>query len=204
VTGPAGEVKLSTRSFGDQLNRLIQVVHGRGLPPLSNKELAEAVQARGVRCTPQYIGQLRADKHAPSLEMARALAQVFGVPIDYFNDPGIARSADEQLTRLAAVQDAGVTRIALRAAGLSPRALEALHEVIDRIRAEEGLPSDSQEHKPYPASDNLCRRRMSCCGNLIILHAIDRNSALLIISGQERGHRVASLIVASRAYSGYD
>jgi len=84
--------------------------------------------------------------------MARALAQVFGVPIDYFNDPGVARSTDEQLACLAAIQDAGVTRIALRAVGLSPRALETLHEVIDLIRAEEGLPTDSPEPRPSPTS----------------------------------------------------
>jgi hypothetical protein len=42
----------------DQLNRLIEVVHDRDRPPYTSKELAEAVRARGVRCTPQYIGQL--------------------------------------------------------------------------------------------------------------------------------------------------
>jgi transcriptional regulator with XRE-family HTH domain len=95
-----------------------------------------------VRCTPQYLGQLRAGKHAPSLELARALAQVFGVPIDYFNDPAVASVADRQLIALAALADAGVTEVALRAAGLSPGALETLHEIIDRIRAEEGLSTD--------------------------------------------------------------
>jgi hypothetical protein len=80
--------------------------------------------------------------------MARALAQVFGVPIDYFNDPGVAHDTDQQLAYLAAVQDAGVTKVALRAAGLSPRALETLHEIIDRIRVEEGLPTDSQDPGP--------------------------------------------------------
>lgn len=127
-------------------------MHRRDRSPCTNKELAEAVQARGVRCTPQYIGQLRADKHAPSLEMARALAQVFGVPIDYFNDPGVAHDTDQQLAYLAAVQHAGVTKIALRAAGLSPRALDTLHEIIDRIRAEEGLPTDGPDLGPSPAS----------------------------------------------------
>jgi transcriptional regulator with XRE-family HTH domain len=117
-------------------------VHRRDHPPYTNKELAEEVRIRGVRCTPQYIGQLRASKHAPSLEMASALAQVFGVPIGYFNDPDVARSTDQQLGNLAALADAGVTRIALRAAGLSPGALETLHEIIDRIRAEEGLSAD--------------------------------------------------------------
>lgn len=142
------EAELSAQSFGVRLNHLIDVVHRRDRPPFTNKELAEAIQARGVRCTPQYIGQLRAGKHAPSLEMARALAQVFGVPIDYFNDPGVARDTDQQLAYLAAVQDAGVTKVALRAAGLSPRALETLHEIIDRIRAEEGLPTDGPDLGP--------------------------------------------------------
>lgn len=141
---------MSVQSFGDQLNHLVQIVHGRDRPPYTNKELAEAVQARGVRCTPQYIGQLRANKHAPSLEMARAVAQVFGVPIDYFSDPGVTRSTDAQLAFLAAIQDAGVTRVALRVAGLSPGALETLHEVIDQIRAEEGLQADGPD--PGPSS----------------------------------------------------
>jgi transcriptional regulator with XRE-family HTH domain len=147
-------VRLSAQSFGDQLNHLIAVVHRRDRPPYTNKELAEAVQARGVRCTPQYIGQLRADKHAPSLEMARAIAQVFGVPIDYFNDPGIASSTNQQLAVLSALADTGVTQIALRSAGLSPSALETLHKVIDRIRAAEGLPADPPDSPgPSPASD---------------------------------------------------
>jgi transcriptional regulator with XRE-family HTH domain len=153
-TGPgqAREAELSAQSFGDQLNQLIEVVHRRDRPPYTNKELAEAVQGRGVRCTPQYIGQLRANKHAPSLEMARALAQVFGVPIDYFNDPSVARDTDQQLAYLAAMQDAGVTKVALRAAGLSPSALQILHEVIDRIRAEEGLPTDGPDSGASPPS----------------------------------------------------
>jgi transcriptional regulator with XRE-family HTH domain len=152
VTSPAREAQLSAQSFGEQLNHLIDVVHRRDRLPYTNKELAEAAQARGVRCTPQYIGQLRAGKHAPSLEIARALAQVFGVPIDYFNDPGVARDTDQQLAYLAAIQDAGVTRIALRAAGLSPGALEILHKVIDRIRAEEGLLADDPHSGPPSVS----------------------------------------------------
>jgi transcriptional regulator with XRE-family HTH domain len=146
------EAELPGQSFGDQLNQLIEVTRRPGRPPYTNKELAESVQARGLRCTPQYIGQLRAGKHAPSLEMARALAQVFGVPIDYFNDPSVARSADQQLSYLTAIQDAGVTKVALRAAGLSASALDALHEVIDQIRAAEGLPVDGPGSGPSPAS----------------------------------------------------
>lgn len=138
----AREAELSGQSFSDQLNHLIDVVHRGRHSPYTNKDLAEAVQACGVPCTAQYIGQLRAGKHAPSLELARALAQVFGVPIDYFSDPGVARGVDRQLANLAALADAGVTKVALRAAGLSPGALETLNEIIDRIRATEGLPTE--------------------------------------------------------------
>lgn len=144
---------MSVHSFGDHLNYLIEVVHGRNRAPYTNKELAEAVQARGVRCTPQYIGQLRAGKHAPSLEMARALAQVFGVSIDYFSHPSVGRDTDQQLAYLAALQDAGVTRIALRAADLSPSALQTLHEVIDQIRAKEGRPTDGRAPAPSPTPE---------------------------------------------------
>lgn len=142
------EAELSAHSFGDQLNHLIEIVHGRNRAPYTNKELAEAVRERGVRCTPQYIGQLRAGKHAPSLEVARALAQVFGVSIDYFSHPDVGRDTDQQLAYLAALQDAGVTKVALRAADLSPSALETLHEIIDRIRAEEELSADDQALPP--------------------------------------------------------
>jgi transcriptional regulator with XRE-family HTH domain len=132
--------ELSAGSFAAQLNHLIATVHRPGGPPYSNKDLADAAQARGVRCTPQYIGQLRAGRHAPSLEMATAIAGIFGVRTDYFSDPVLARRTDEQLAFLAAVQDTGVTAVAMRAAGLSPRGLAALTAVIDQIRAVEGLP----------------------------------------------------------------
>jgi transcriptional regulator with XRE-family HTH domain len=150
LTGSAWEAELSAQSFGDRLNNLIDGVHGRDRSPYTNKELAEAVRACGVQCTPQYIGQLRANKHAPSLEMARALAQVFGVTIDYFNDLGVVRRTDQQLAHLAALADAGVTKVALRTAGLSPSALEALYEIIERIRAEEGLSTDRPDSGSIP------------------------------------------------------
>lgn len=115
-------------------------MHRPGGAPYSNKDLADAIQARGVRCTPQYVGQLRAGRHAPSLEMATVIAGIFGVQTDYFSDPVLAASTNRQLAFLAAVQDTGVTAIALRAAGLSPGGLAALTAVIDQIRAVEGLP----------------------------------------------------------------
>lgn len=147
------EFELSAQSFASRLNHLIATVHPRGRGSYTNKELAEAVQARGVRCTPQYIGQLRAHKHVPSLEMAGAIARIFGVPTDYFNNPDVACRADEQLAFLASLRDAGVTAVALRAAGLSADGLETLHSVIDRIRAEEGLPVE-RLGPPEPGQPN--------------------------------------------------
>lgn len=141
---PDRETHLPAQSFASLLAHLIGAVHPRGRGPFTNAELAKAVTAQGVNCTPQYIGQLRADKHAPSLEMAAALARALGVPINYFSDPDIARRTDEELAFLASLRDTRVTAIALRAADLSAEGLQTLHALIDRIRAEEGLPPEPQ------------------------------------------------------------
>jgi transcriptional regulator with XRE-family HTH domain len=115
-------------------------VRPRGQGSYTNKELADAVQDRGTSCTPQYIGQLRAGRHAPSLEMAAAIAGVFGVPTDYFSNPDTASRTDDQLAFLASLRDTRVTAVALRAADLSDQGLATLSTVIDEIRAAEGLP----------------------------------------------------------------
>ena len=135
-------------SFASRLNHLIDTVHPRGREPFTNRELADAVRAQGAECTPQYIGQLRAGRHAPSLKVAAALARTYGVPIEYFSDPAVADRTDDELAVLAKLRDAGVTAVALRAAGLSDAGLQALAEVIDQIRAAEGLPAESPGPPP--------------------------------------------------------
>src|ERR1035438_8123695 len=82
-------------SFASRLNHLIDTVHPRGREPFTNRELADAVRAQGAECTPQYIGQLRAGRHAPSLKVAAALARTYGVPIEYFSDPAVADRTDD-------------------------------------------------------------------------------------------------------------
>lgn len=137
-------MQLSAQSFGDRLNYLIATVYPRGQGPYTDKDLAAKIRARGGKCTPQYIGQLKKGKCVPSVELAAAIARVFGVPTDYFSNPDIADSADEQLAFAAALRDAGVTSVALRAVGLSADGLADLHAVIDQIRAREGLPAVQQ------------------------------------------------------------
>lgn len=134
-------MELSAQSFGDRLNYLIATVHPRGQGPYTDIDLAAKVRARGVKCTSQYFGQLRKGRYVPSLEVAAAIAFVFGVSTDYFSDPDVAQSTDEQLAFVAALRDAGVTSVALRAVGLSADGLADVHAVIDQIRAREGLPA---------------------------------------------------------------
>jgi transcriptional regulator with XRE-family HTH domain len=108
--------------------------------PYTNAEIAAGVQELGHSCTGQYIGQLKAGRHAPSLELARAIASFFKVPGGYFSDPETASRTDEQLGFLVSLRNAKVTALALRAADLSDEGLATLNEVLDQIRAEEGLP----------------------------------------------------------------
>jgi len=140
--------------FASRLNHLIDTVHPRGREPFTNRELADAVRAQGVECTPQYIGQLRAGRHTPSLKVAAALARIFGIRIEYFSDPAVADRTDGELAVLAKIRDAGVTAVALRAAGLSDAGLQALAEVIDQIRAAEGLPAEPLDPPPAGRSSS--------------------------------------------------
>ena len=68
-----------------------------------------------------------------------ALADFFGVPVSYFLDDDDAVRIDAELAMLAALRDAGVRRVALRAAGLSPKSLSAIQVIVERARELEGL-----------------------------------------------------------------
>ena len=72
-----------------------------------------------------------------------ALAGFFGVPPAYFFDDETAARVEAELDLLVAMKDAAVQKVALRAAGLSPRSLDSIAEVIERVRELEGLPRES-------------------------------------------------------------
>ena len=56
-----------------------------------------------------------------------------------------ARTSSRPLSSLlAAMRDTSVRGIALRAVGLSPKSLNAIKEMIERVRELEGLPSTTE------------------------------------------------------------
>jgi transcriptional regulator with XRE-family HTH domain len=157
VAGQKGET--ASGGLADRLNRLFAAVHPRGRGPYSNEEVARAVRAQGGDISKQYIAYLRkGERDNPRLHHLEALARFFGVPAAYFFDDEAASRIDEEIGRLEALRaagvrqpelraldDLGVTRIAIRAVGLSPKGLGFAEAVLDHLREMEGLPPQAHE-----------------------------------------------------------
>lgn len=145
------------RTFAEKLESLFRSVPGpRG--EYSLEEVAAGIRARGgPTISASYIWQLRKGiKDNPTKKHMEALADWFGVPPAYFHDDEAAARVEAELATLAALRDAGVRRVALRAAGLSPQSLAAIASIIESARQVEGLrngqelesaPSDAEEER---------------------------------------------------------
>lgn len=141
------------RLLSRRLNRLFETVHPRGRGPFSNEEVARAVRDQGGDISKQYIAYLRkGERGNPRIHHLDALAKFFGVPVSYFFDDGSAALTEKRLEELAAWRDAGLTQqdlqsleragvtgVAMRAVGLSPKGLEFAKVVLDQLREMEGL-----------------------------------------------------------------
>ncbi|MCG0283813.1 helix-turn-helix domain-containing protein [Streptomyces sp. PSAA01] len=139
--------------LAERLNRLFETVHPRGRGPFSNEEVARGIRAQGGDISKQYIAYLRkGDRVNPRVQHLEALAQFFGVPVSYFLDREAAEQTNKRLMELAAWRDAGltqedlqslervgVTSVAMRAVGLSPKGLRLAQTMLDQLRDMEGL-----------------------------------------------------------------
>lgn len=133
-------------TLAERLNHLIQTVHPAGRKAYSLEEIAKAITEAGTPISAQYLWLLRrGDRTNPTKRHMEALAKFFGVPPAYFLDPDLARETDAQLGILAAMRDAQVRSVALRAAGLSPDTLAAIQSIIEGARRLEGLPETAPE-----------------------------------------------------------
>jgi len=129
--------------LADKLNHLFATVHPADRGPYSNEEVAVAIRGRGPTISGTYIWLLRkGERDNPTLKHLEALAAFFGVPAAYFFDDAAAARIDAELDLLATMRDLGVQRVAMRMAGLSPRSLDSIAEVIERVRELEGLPTE--------------------------------------------------------------
>jgi transcriptional regulator with XRE-family HTH domain len=137
--GPAGV------TLADKVDRLFRTVHSRDGGEYSFEEVAEAIRQRGgPTISATYIWQLRRGlRDNPTKKHLEALADFFGVPPSYFFEDEVARRVEAELELLAALRDAGVHRLALRASGLSPESLHTIAGMIERVRQLEGLPDEA-------------------------------------------------------------
>lgn len=124
-----------------KVNRLFTTVTPRGGGEYTFEEVAEAIRAKGgPTISATYLWQLRKGlRDNPTKRHLEALAGFFGVPPAYFFDSAEAQRIDAELALLTALRDGPVRQIAMRANGLSTKSLEAIADMVDRVRELEGL-----------------------------------------------------------------
>lgn len=131
------------RILADKIDHLFKTVHpSRG--EYTYEEAADAIRENGgPTISATYLWQLRKGvRDNPTKRHLEALSQFFGVPVAYFFDEEAAQRIDAELSLLAAMRDASVRHVAMRASGLSAESLGAIVEMIERVRELEGLPPD--------------------------------------------------------------
>jgi transcriptional regulator with XRE-family HTH domain len=141
----AGE---ATPSLAERIDRLFRTVHPPERPgrEYTAAEVATAISARATsdegKISETYVRYLRNGQRTnPTKRHLEALAAFFGVSASYFLDDTAARAIHTQLALLAAMRDERIQVVALRASGLSGRALSAITEMINHARVLEGLPN---------------------------------------------------------------
>jgi transcriptional regulator with XRE-family HTH domain len=129
-----------------KLDRLFSTVAPRGGGEYTHEEVAEAIRAKGgPTISATYLWQLRKGlRDNPTKRHLEALAAFFGVPPAYFFDSAEAERIDAELALLTALRDGPVRQIAMRANGLSTKSLEAIADMVDRVRELEGLSPDAE------------------------------------------------------------
>lgn len=132
--------------LAERLDRLFRTVHPKDRGPYTPAEAAEAInEAAGERLVSgTYLWLLRTgQRDNPTMKHLIAISRFFGVPpIYFFPDDAMQRDA-VQAELTVALSDDKVREMALRAAGLSDRALMAITEMINSARTVEGLPGEA-------------------------------------------------------------
>jgi transcriptional regulator with XRE-family HTH domain len=107
-------------SFADKLNELFDTKRdGKGRPHSRSAVARYITQVTGENHSTTFISHLRNGVQPnPRIDIVRALASFFGVPASYFLD-----------------DDDRVVQVAMRAVELDEADLEAVGQMIDRLRA---------------------------------------------------------------------
>ncbi len=135
------------RTLADKLDHLFHTVHPRNRGEYSLEEVAQGIRQRsGPTISANYLWLLRKGlRDNPTKKHMEALSDWFGVSPAYFFDDEVAARVDAQLDLLAALRDAEVRQLALRASALSPESLRAIADMVERARQIERVPAVERE-----------------------------------------------------------
>jgi transcriptional regulator with XRE-family HTH domain len=122
--------------LAEKIELLFDTVRPPGRGPYTHDEVASAIaRDGGPTISATYIWMLRkGQRDNPTKKHLEALARFFGVSPLYFFDDTAAPQVEEQLALIAALRDADVRRLTLRAARVSPESLGSIAQVIERVQ----------------------------------------------------------------------
>ncbi len=136
----------SARTLAEKVDHLFKTVRPR-TGEYTHEEVANEIRDRGgPTISATYLWQLRkGQRDNPTRRHLQALAGFFGVPAAYFLDDSLDEQIEAELALLAAMRDSGVRTLATRAAALSPRGLDAIREMVERVIELEGPPANLEQ-----------------------------------------------------------
>jgi transcriptional regulator with XRE-family HTH domain len=135
---------LPQRTLADKLRHLVDTVHPPGRGPFSYREIAEEIrrtqQSDDRPISHTAIADLCSGRSSnPQKSTLELLAGFFNVPVAYFFDQEIEERQNKQMELIAALRDSRAHQVALRLNGLSPKSVDLVVEMINRVRDLEGL-----------------------------------------------------------------
>lgn len=134
-------------TLAEKLDRLFTTMRPSADREYTHDEVAQAISVTGgPTISSTYVWQLRTGRRDnPTKRHLEALASFFGVAPAYFFDDERAGEIERQLALVAAMRDAGVRSVALRASGLSQQSIDALLLMVERVRELEGVHGSSSQ-----------------------------------------------------------
>lgn len=106
------------------------------------KKYSQRDVARAGSLSPTTVSRICSGENPnPSMEILGAFAKTFGVPFQYFDLTESAEQEERRIKLDQALETSGVEGIALRSMDLTPKSVELIVSMLDRVRAMEGLPA---------------------------------------------------------------
>lgn len=133
------ETPRAPMTLAEKIDILFQTVRRPNDEQFSHEEVARACrEASGESFSAPYLWQLRTGRRTnPTKRHLEALAQFFQVPASYFFDEDSSTAIAKELELLAALRDAEVRSVALRAVNLSREGIGTISDMIDVIARRE-------------------------------------------------------------------